>query len=126
MLFRHAGENGAKIFDTVKVDTINFDSDGSSDPQIPGRPVSANWRRKDGASGLITLEYLIDASGRQGVVSTKYLKNRKFNQSLKNIANWGYWTGGSNYGTGTHKEGSPFFEALTGRMKLYFGIRLGS
>jgi hypothetical protein len=87
-----------------------------SDLPSPGRPVSANWSRNDGSSGLVTFEYLIDASGRQGLVSTKYLKNRKFNQSLKNIANWGYWTGSGSYGIGTHKEGAPYFEALKGRI----------
>ena len=80
----------------------------------PGRPVSASWSRKDGSSGVIEFEYLVDASGRAGLVSTKYLKNRKNNQALKNIANWGYWKGAGKYGQGTSREGVPFFEALTG------------
>ncbi|KAJ6785909.1 hypothetical protein PWT90_09495 [Aphanocladium album] len=52
----------------------------------PGKPVSATWIRKDGTSGSINYQYLMDASGRRGILSTKYLKNRKFNDNLKNIA----------------------------------------
>ena len=47
-------------------------------------------------------------------MSTKYLKNRKFKESLKNIAVWGYWVGAGSYGEGTTKAGAPWFEALTG------------
>jgi flavin-dependent dehydrogenase len=47
-------------------------------------------------------------------VSTKYLKNRKYNTGpqLKSVATWGYWEGGAIYGEGTEREGSPYFEAL--------------
>lgn len=126
ILFRHAGECGAKIFDATKVSVIEFEK--AADPKANGdtngtnsvdgasslgRPVSATWTAKDGSSGTIRFDYLIDASGRNGIVSTKYLKNRKFNQGLKNIASWGYWKGGGTYAPGTHMEGSPYFEALT-------------
>jgi hypothetical protein len=53
--------------------------------------VSAAWTRKeDGTSGVIKFDYIVDASGRMGIMSTKYLKNRHFNQGLKNVASWGY------------------------------------
>nr|ACM42411.1 putative flavin-dependent halogenase/O-methyltransferase bifunctional protein [Floropilus chiversii] len=124
LLFDHAGASGAHTFDATKVDSVQFvgtpssedSSAAAADSKIPnpGRPVSATWiRKEDGSSGTIHFDYLIDASGRYGLLSTKYLKNRKFNQNLKNIANWGYWKGGGTYGVGTHKAGSPFFEALT-------------
>lgn len=120
MLFRYAGESGAKIFDGVKVNNIEFvphDSDiGPKDsPDVDlGRPVSASWTRKDGSSGTIQFEYLIDASGRAGLVSTRYMKNRKYNSGLKNIATWGYWEGVGTYGIDTSAEGAPFFEAFQG------------
>ena len=119
-MFRHAGKCGAEIFDGVKVDSIEFspsdkqDAITESDAPNPGRPVSASWSRKDGSSGQIKFDYLVDASGRAGLVSTKYLKNRKNNQGLKNIANWGYWKGASDYAIGTPRQGQPFFEALSG------------
>lgn len=124
LLFRHAGTCGAHIFDKTKVDTVQFephisesskrDSD-SNGILNPGRPVSATWVRKDGSSGSIALKYLVDASGRNGILSTKYLKNRKFNDNFKKVANWAYWKTDNLYGLGTHMEGSPYFEALDGR-----------
>lgn len=50
-------------------------------------------------------------------MSTKYLKNRKYNEGsqLKSVATWGYWEGHGTYGLGTKREGAPFFEALTGK-----------
>lgn len=125
LLFRHAGTCGAHIFDETKVDTIQFESHiGESSPEPdrasngelnPGRPVSVTWVRKDGSSGSIALKYLVDASGRNGILSTKYLKNRKFNDNFKNVANWAYWKTDNLYGLGTHMEGSPYFEALDGK-----------
>ncbi|KZF25346.1 FAD/NAD(P)-binding domain-containing protein [Xylona heveae TC161] len=118
LMFQHARQCGAKAFDGVKVSSIEFkplgELDGESDSQLPnpGRPVSAQWLRKDGTSGTINFEYLIDASGRAGLVSTKYYKNRKYNQGLKNIANWGYWENAKVHAPGTQREGQPFFEAL--------------
>lgn len=111
-MFKHAGKSGAKIFDGVKVKTIDFVPDSEA-PDL-GRPVSATWSRKDGSSGVTKFEYLVDATGRAGLVSTKYLKNRKYNQGLKNVASWGYWKGASDYGVGTPAEGQPYFEALGG------------
>ena len=64
--------------------------------------------------GTITFRYLVDATGRAGLMSTKYLKNRTFTDSLKNIAVWGYWAGAGSYGEGTARAGAPWFEALTG------------
>lgn len=121
LIFKHAGENGAKTFDGVKVNAINFEplSEENSDPVSTdlGRPVSATWTRKaDKSSGVIKFEYLVDATGRAGLVSTKYMKNRTYNQGLKNVATWGYWKGASSYGIGTPREGDPYFEAIAGKL----------
>ncbi|KUJ13601.1 FAD/NAD(P)-binding domain-containing protein [Mollisia scopiformis] len=119
LIFRHAGDSGAKTFDGTKVDSISFepyaDETFNAEARLanPGRPVSANWSRKDGTSGTIKFDYLIDASGRNGIISTKYLKNRKFNEGLKNIANWAYWKGAKRFKPGAENENSPFFEALS-------------
>lgn len=120
LMFRHAGKCGAQIFDGVKVNSIEFIPSNTPNATLesggidPGRPVSASWSRKDGSSGQIKFDYLVDASGRAGLVSTKYLKNRKNNQGLKNIANWGYWQGSGEYGMDTPRQGQPLFEALSG------------
>ncbi|KHN99829.1 Tryptophan halogenase [Metarhizium album ARSEF 1941] len=123
LLFRHAGTCGARVFSETKVDAIRFasETDGTQRPDStenrngtsdPGRPVSATWVRKDGTSGSIRFEYLVDASGRHGILSTKYLKNRRFNENFKNAALWAYWRSDNVYGRGTHMHGSPYFEAL--------------
>ena len=127
-MFKHAGKCGAEIFDGVKVNSVEFepsnnqDAVGDSSMPDPGRPVSATWSRKDGSSGQIKFDYLVDASGRAGLVSTKYLKNRKNNQGLKNIANWGYWKGSGEYGVDTPRQGQPLFEALSGISSVHITL----
>ena len=117
LMFQHASENGAHTFDGTKVESVEFDP--TSTGGALGRPVAAKWSRKDGSKGTIKFDYLIDASGRAGILSTKYLKNRKFNEGLKNVATWGYWKGANTYAPGTEREGQPFFEALDGTSLLF-------
>lgn len=117
LIFRHAGVSGAKTFDGVKVNSLEFRPSGlpqSSDPDCeipdPGRAVSASWTNKEtGTAGVVNFDYLVDASGRNGMMSTKYLKNRKMNtgESLQSVANWGYWTNGGTCAVGTPREGCP-------------------
>ncbi|WPH01957.1 Hypothetical protein R9X50_00481100 [Acrodontium crateriforme] len=118
LIFRHAEKSGAHVFDGVRVDSIEFDHDETDSANEekenkPGRPVSASYKRKDGSTGSIKFDYVVDASGRAGVMSTKYLKNRTFNEGLKNIAVWGYWKGNARYAVGTDRENQPFFEAMS-------------
>ncbi|KAH8110866.1 FAD/NAD-binding domain-containing protein [Phellopilus nigrolimitatus] len=121
LMFRHAAACGAHVFDGVRVGDITFapaDPADAADPAAPStRPVRAAWARKPArglpaAAGEIDFEYVVDASGRAGVLSTRYLKNRTYNQGLKNVASWGYWTGTGAYAVGTPRANSPFFEAL--------------
>ncbi|KAH6641046.1 hypothetical protein F5144DRAFT_485144 [Chaetomium tenue] len=129
LMFDHAEKSGAHTFQGVKVDSVQFvpAPDFPVDERIcnPGRAVSATWSRKaDGATGSIKFDYIVDASGRNGIISTQYLKNRKFNQALKNQANWGYWKGAKTYAPGTHMEGAPLFEALTDQSGWCWAIPL--
>ncbi|TFK44724.1 hypothetical protein BDQ12DRAFT_673465 [Crucibulum laeve] len=110
LLLRHAGESGANVFEETKVTEINFCEDNAPDDP---RPISATYIRRSGEKGIISFDYLVDASGRNGIMSTKYLRNRKMNKSLHNLACWSYWTGASKYMPGTHRENAPWFEALT-------------
>ncbi|KAG8529708.1 uncharacterized protein KY384_005189 [Bacidia gigantensis] len=116
IMYKHAGESGAKTFDGIKVNTISFQmADSSAEHTVAelGRPVSASWTRKnDKATGIIKFDYIVDASGRAGLLSTRYLKARKYNQSLKNVAMLAYFKDAATYGKGTVREGAPFFEAL--------------
>jgi len=118
LIFKHAKKCGAHTYDGTKINQVEFEpheaKDLVADLKIPdsGRAVSATWSRKDGSSGKISFDYVVDASGRAGVFSTKYLKNRTVNEGLRNIAHWTYWKGAATFGVGTEGESSPFFEAL--------------
>ena len=93
------------MFQSTKVLSLDFSGE---------RPVSAQWTHKPSSrSGTITFDYLIDASGRAGLMSNRYLKNRRFNASLKNVAMWAYWRNTDVYARGA-AEGAPYFEALSG------------
>jgi len=125
----HAEASGAHTFQGVKVESIQFvpAPDFPEHPSVsnPGRAVSATWSRKaDGVTGAIKFDYLVDASGRNGIVSTRYLKNRKFNKALKNVAHWGYWKGAKPYAPGTPEEGAPVSEALTDQSGWCWAIPL--
>lgn len=106
------------MFEGVQVTGIKFASDNDK------QPISAEWKSDRGATGEVRFKWLVDASGRTGIMSTKYLKNRKFNQALKNIAFWGYWTGAGTYEPGTKRENAPWFEALTGRLIILNDARI--
>ncbi|KAJ7806294.1 putative halogenase [Mycena olivaceomarginata] len=108
LLLKHAAESGASVYEGVRVTEIKFSAEN------PRQPVAAEWKSDQG-SGEIKFSYLVDGSGRTGIMSTRYLKNRKFTQNpaLKNIASWGYWQGAGIYMPGTNRENAPWFEALT-------------
>ncbi|KAI9373899.1 hypothetical protein BJX61DRAFT_551886 [Aspergillus egyptiacus] len=116
ILFRHAGESGALIFDGVKANSYTFAPESD-------RPVAATWSRKDGTSGTIRFKYLVDATGRAGLMSTKYLKNRNMNDSLKDGATWGYWEG-AEYPDGMKGKGDPISEAIGGGIGWVWAIPL--
>lgn len=125
MMLRHAQKSGAQVFEGVKVNSVEFaqanGTNGTSDSQSahphPGRPVSASYSRKeDGLTGVIKFDYIVDSSGRTGLLNTKYLKNRHYSDGLKNVANWGYWKGTGKYSPGTERENVPYFEALRGQL----------
>ncbi|KAJ3575479.1 hypothetical protein NP233_g1073 [Leucocoprinus birnbaumii] len=109
LMLKHAASCGVKVFENTKVNTIEFEKHG--DPQ--SRPVAATYKNSEGEQGRITFDYVVDASGRNGVISTKYLKNRRHNETLKNIAIWGYWENCGLYKPGTDREGAIWIEALT-------------
>lgn len=113
LLLDHARESGASVYERTRVTSLRFSELDSS------RPISAEWKQSypTGHSGEISFDFLVDATGRSGLMSDRYMKNRHYNESLRNIAFWGYWTGVGTYGLGTEREGAPWFEALTGEWR---------
>ena len=122
-MLQHGRRCGARVFEGVKVNEIVFGSlDQISDnnfakgsPVSGGdRPVSAIWsKEQDGTKGSIGFDYLVDASGRAGLLN-RYTKSRTYNKGLKNVASWAYWNNAGIYESGTSRENSPFLEALAG------------
>ncbi|PYH34507.1 NAD(P)/FAD-dependent oxidoreductase [Aspergillus neoniger CBS 115656] len=103
---------GCQTFDGVKVTSLEFRATESSATSNADFPESASWTRRDKSAGRIRFKYLVDASGRAGLMSTKYLKNRWYNEGLTDLATWGYFENAATYGVGTVMEGSPYFSCL--------------
>lgn len=143
MLLNHSRSCGAAVYERTKVLSIDFDPESKEPisvtwsytppPGLPSPPASPTTSTKAGfwdeippapvtasddthVTGTTSFDYLVDATGRAGIMSLKYLNNRHFNASLKNTAIWGYWRGVETYGKGTAREGAPWFEALTGKL----------
>ena len=64
ILLRHAARNGVTVCEGVKVKEITFDDK---------TPVSAQWEAKDGTAGTTSFDYVVDASGKQGIIVRFYL-----------------------------------------------------
>lgn len=96
ILLENARTQGAKVFEGVEVRSITFDGP---------RPRCAQWQRKEANSdpemeGEISFDYLIDASGRLSLMSTRYLRNRRYHKIFQNVAVWGYWKDADRMATG--------------------------
>ncbi|HXT36503.1 MAG TPA: tryptophan 7-halogenase [Chloroflexota bacterium] len=86
LLLEHAKSQGVTVVEGAEIREVNFDGD---------RPRAATWSREIGgaASGSTTFDYLVDASGRAGLMAVRYRKNRRYQLAFRNVAFWGYWTG---------------------------------
>ncbi|KAH7886566.1 putative halogenase [Phlebopus sp. FC_14] len=106
LLLTYAATCGARVIQRTRVTDIHFDEHNSN------RPIAASWKNDAGREGFIHFDYLVDASGRNGIMSTKYLRNRCFNKGLQNVACWGYWEGTGCYMPNTNRENAIWIEAL--------------
>lgn len=155
MLLNHARSTGASVYEQTRVESVAFSPADPSAPvsikwihtppppplSPPASPTRFRFSSllpssvsKSGPTvsapapieGVTTFDYLIDATGRSGILSTRYFKDRHYNASLKNIAIWGYWRNVGVYGNGTPRHGAPWFEALTGKFNLFCSYRHGA
>jgi flavin-dependent dehydrogenase len=84
LLLQHSRENEVDVQEGITVKKINFNGEG--------RAVSADWERSDRSErGTIAFEYVLDASGRAGLLATKHHDSRRMHDVFKNVALWGYW-----------------------------------
>ncbi|MGI9114222.1 MAG: NAD(P)/FAD-dependent oxidoreductase [Chthoniobacterales bacterium] len=79
MLLDHARENGAEVREETSVDEINFGADGCS-------------LRVSGNEGELRASYVIDASGRNSVIGTKF-KLKKNYEHLKKLSLFAHFEG---------------------------------
>src|ERR1700691_4756549 len=87
ILLDHARSQGVSVFEGVTVHDVTF---------AQGRPVSARWTAKDddgSQQGTIDFDFLVDASGRSGLLATRQFKSRRFHDVFRNVACWTYWEG---------------------------------
>ncbi|KAF7324077.1 hypothetical protein MKEN_00630100 [Mycena kentingensis (nom. inval.)] len=129
ILIRNGAKNGVKVFEGVTVDPGSMEFACADAKPEELKPVALSWKSDRGTAGRTSFRYLVDASGRNGIMSvrasfldshgrssgvqTRYLKNRKFNKALRSVAFWGYWTGQGVYAPGTRRENAIWLESLT-------------
>lgn len=91
VLLDHAASVGVEVIQGAKVTKVLFDGD---------RPYAAEWTQTrsadstEEARGTTEFDYLVDASGRAGLLSAQQFKNRRKHEAFRNVAIWGYWAGG--------------------------------
>jgi flavin-dependent dehydrogenase len=97
LLLEHARSQGVKVFEEVEVRDLAFEN---------ARPRSATYlqtgpaQNNGGAPGEISFDFLIDASGRSSIMTTRFLRNRRYHKVFQNIALWGYWKDADRLATG--------------------------
>jgi flavin-dependent dehydrogenase len=85
VLLAHAATQGVEVTQGAQVKAVTFDDD---------RAVGAQWvhnGRRHGAE----FDFVVDASGRAGVLCAQHFKNRRAHDIFRNVAIWGYYQGGS-------------------------------
>jgi flavin-dependent dehydrogenase len=85
LLLEHAGQSGVRVVTGVSAGAVQFDGD---------RPVAVECRPDGGDPYVIDdFDFLIDATGRYGLLSSRHFRDRRSLQNLRNVAIWGYWSG---------------------------------
>ncbi|KAK0196714.1 FAD/NAD-binding domain-containing protein [Armillaria mellea] len=107
LMLRHAASQGVKL--------ITFSESIHNGISPESRPIVASWKNKSGQVGEISFDWLIDTSGQQGIMTTKYMKNRIYHEGLRNVAAYGYWKDATLFEEGGPRSNAPWFECLTDR-----------
>jgi flavin-dependent dehydrogenase len=82
ILLDHAREEGVEAHEGYRVCDIRFSGD---------RAAAARWQDGNGREGELEFDYLIDASGRAGLLARNHFKNRRMHEVFRNIGVWAYW-----------------------------------
>ncbi|WP_280252709.1 NAD(P)/FAD-dependent oxidoreductase [Nocardia abscessus] len=85
ILLRNAAEQGAKVIEHATVTNVLFEGD---------RPTAVEWTVEgDDQVNTVEIDFLVDASGRAGVLAKKQLVERQQHPAFRNVAVWSYWEG---------------------------------
>jgi flavin-dependent dehydrogenase len=85
LLLRNAAAQGAEVIEEATVKRVVFEG---------GRAVAAEWtHRGDGEVHTVKFDYIIDASGRKGVIAQQHFGMRHEHGVFQNVAIWSYWSG---------------------------------
>lgn len=86
ILLEHAKSQGVTVYEGTEITNLTFDGE---------RPRNATWAQTSDKSvtGEISFDFLVDSSGRAGLMANRYLKNRRYHDAFQNVAIWGYWEG---------------------------------
>lgn len=99
ILLEHAKELGAKVFERTMAKEILFEGD---DPVAVVAQCLESQQEQ-----TIHFDYVIDASGLNGIMATRYLKNRQFQPTFANVALVNYWKGAPPYRNEEESEIRP-------------------
>ncbi|HXE94237.1 MAG TPA: NAD(P)/FAD-dependent oxidoreductase [Gaiellaceae bacterium] len=91
ILLDHAASVGVDVRQRVEVVELEFDGE---------RPRRATFVDGEGRRGSCSFDVLVDASGRTGLMATRYLRSRRFHEAFRNVALWGYWRNAAQLGRG--------------------------
>lgn len=84
ILLQNAQRQGANVIEGASVREIQFEGE---------RPVSALWARDDDPETVRTIQfkYVVDASGRRGILAQDHFRMRRQHAIFQNVAMWSYW-----------------------------------
>ncbi|MFE1880592.1 NAD(P)/FAD-dependent oxidoreductase [Streptomyces diastatochromogenes] len=84
LLLDNAREKGVRVEHGIAAKSVDFDEDG--------RPRAVHCVREgEGPVTLDGFDFLIDASGRAGLLSAQHFRNRQQHRFFRNVALWSYW-----------------------------------
>jgi flavin-dependent dehydrogenase len=86
ILLRNAADQGATVIEGANVRRVAFDGE---------RPVAVDWTHQDDRDTVrsASFDFLVDASGRTGVLSKRHFDMRTPHELFQNVGVWGYWQG---------------------------------
>ncbi|MER5620182.1 NAD(P)/FAD-dependent oxidoreductase [Streptosporangium sp. NPDC002544] len=85
VLLKHAAEQGVQVVHGARVRKVGFDD---------GRAVGVEWVH-EGHRQETAADFVVDASGRAGVLSAQHFRDRRPHDVFRNVAIWGYYRGGA-------------------------------